>query len=262
MIKTDNVTFSYYEKRALTDVTWDVQKGEFWGIIGPNGSGKSTLLKCISKVLTNYEGEILIDSENLKSIPIKRLAQKMAFVPEESVVTFSFSCMEVVLMGRTPHQRRLDFEGKRDFDLARLCMEETKCWHLAERNIDELSSGEKQRVVIARALVQEPEILLLDEPTSHLDINYELEIFDLLKNLQKDKGLTIVTVLHNLNLAAQYCDKLILLKEGRIFSLGWERDVITKENIKVVYGVDAIVGKDPVTGKPWVFPRRIETVKT
>ncbi len=261
MIKVDRLSFAYDREPVLKNITWDVEKGEFWGIIGPNGSGKSTLLKCLSKVLTDYRGDIYLARENLKFLSVQQMARKMAFVPEETVITFSYNCMEIVLMGRNPHLKRFEFEKKKDWEIARACMKETMCLHLADRFIDELSSGERQRVVIARALTQEPALLLLDEPTAHLDINFELEIFDILKRMQKERGLTVITVLHNLNLASQYCEKLLLLKEGEVFAWGQEKHVITKENIREVYGVEAIVGKDPLTERPWVFPIRVEPVQ-
>ena len=178
----------------------------------------------------------------------------MAVVPQDSAIAFSFSVFQVVLMGRTPHLRRLQSESEKDIAIAKRAMEFTGTWQLADRMVNELSGGERQRVIIARALTQEPQVLLLDEPTSHLDISNQLEIMDLLKQLCAEKKLLIVGVFHDFNLAARYCDSVILLKKGKIVAAGKTSETLTSENIKEVFGIDVIVNKHPVTNLPYVIP--------
>jgi iron complex transport system ATP-binding protein len=184
----------------------------------------------------------------------REVAKRMAVVPQDSTVTFSFTVLQIVLMGRTPHLSRLQSESARDIAIARQAMEYTRTWHLANRLITELSGGEKQRVIIARALTQQPKIMLLDEPTTHLDIGNQLEIMDLLKHLCAEKKLLIIGVFHDFNLAARYCDSIILLKDGKIVATGEAAETLTSENIKSVFGIETIVNRHPVTNLPYVVP--------
>ncbi len=234
-LELSKVSFAYREGPVLQDISLSAAKGDFLGIIGPNGSGKSTLLKIMARLLTAPSGTVSIAGKNITSYDIQALAKIVATVPEEITVNFPFSVEELVLMGRAPHLSFLQPLAAIDHVKVKACMEKTSIRHLANRRVNELSSGERQRVFIAQALAQEPEILLLDEPTAHLDINHQTEIFNVLKNLQQKHGLTIITVTHDLNLAALYCDSLALLKEGRIFSQGAPERVITVANIKKVY---------------------------
>ncbi len=244
-----NVCFTYQEEPVLQDISLSAAKGDFLGIIGPNGSGKSTLLKIMARILTAPSGTVSIAAKDIFSYRIQDLAKIVATVPEEILFNFPFTVEELVLMGRAPHLSFLQPLAAVDHAKVKACMEKTSISHLANRRINELSSGERQRVFIAQALAQEPDILLLDEPTAHLDINHQTEIFNVLKNLQQQHGLTIITVTHDLNLAALYCDNLALLKEGRIFSQGIPERVITVENIKDVYHTMVAVNHHPTADK-------------
>ena len=198
----------------LNGISLAIDRGEIAGIIGPNGSGKTTLLKLLSKVLKQESGSIRLMGRDLASMKHKEIARIVGVVPQGTSIAFSFTVREVVLMGRSPHLGILQMEQEADLKIADNAMGLTDTLELADRNIDELSGGECQRVIIARALAQEPKIMLLDEPTSYLDINHQLEIFDLIKRLNKERDLTVVIVSHDLNMAAEYCDRLILLKDG------------------------------------------------
>ncbi|PVX26858.1 MAG: heme ABC transporter ATP-binding protein [Candidatus Bathyarchaeum sp.] len=250
----DGVNCSYGSVDILKDINFGVNSGEFLGILGPNGSGKTTLLKSISRVLKPKKGTILIDKENIYAMKSLDVAKQMAVVPQSTPVSFDFTALEVVLMGRNPHMTRFKMEGKKDLDIAKDSMELTHTWEFADRPITELSGGEIQRVIIARALTQEPKILLLDEPTTHLDISNQLEIMDLIKHLCETQKLLIVAVFHDFNLAARYCDSIILLKDGKIVAAGKSNETLTSENVKKVFSVDTIVKHHPITGSLHVIP--------
>jgi iron complex transport system ATP-binding protein len=253
VLKIDEIECSYGAVKVLTGLTFSIDGGSFTGIIGPNGSGKSTLLKSLSRVLKPVKGAVLLDEENLYSLDTREVAKRMAVVPQETAVNFSFKVKEVVIMGRSPHLGLFQSEGREDFEVARQAMELTNTYHLADRLITAISGGERQRVIIAKALTQEPKIILLDEPTSHLDINHQIEILNLLKRLNRENNLTIIAVFHDLNLAAQYCDNLVLMKSGSIFTLGEPEAVLTTDNIKEVYGASVLIRKHPVTGHPSII---------
>lgn len=250
----EGVNCFYDSTQILENVCFSVKTGTFLGILGPNGSGKTTLLKSISRVLKPRKGAILLDDTNIYQMKPADVAKNMAVVPQDSAITFSFTALDIVLMGRTPHLTRLQTESAEDLAIAKQAMEYTGTWHLAKRLVTELSGGERQRVIIARALTQQPNILLLDEPTSHLDISNQLEIMDLLKQLCVDKKLLIVGVFHDFNLAARYCDSVILLKNGKIVAAGKSAETLTSANIKDVFGIDVIVNRHPVTDLPYVIP--------
>jgi iron complex transport system ATP-binding protein len=253
-LKIDNVDCFYDSVKILEDISFSVKTGTFLGILGPNGSGKTTLLKSISRVLRPKKGSVVLNDADIYSMKTTEVAKHMAVVPQESAMGFSFTVMEVVLMGRTPHLTRLQRETAKDFAIAKRAMEYTRTWSLADRLITELSGGERQRVIIARALTQEPTILLLDEPTSHLDICNQLDIMDLLKQLCIEKKMLIVGVFHDFNLAARYCDSILLLKQGKVVATGNAAETLTSENIKEVFGIDAIVNRHPVTDLPYIIP--------
>jgi iron complex transport system ATP-binding protein len=254
LLNVDGVECRYGSVKILEDVSLSVKEGDFVGILGPNGSGKTTLLKSISRILKPHRGTILLNKEDIYSLKGVEVARQMAVVPQDSAIGFSFAALDIVLMGRNPHMTRFQMESAKDLAIARKVMKLTNIWHLAERPINELSGGEKQRVIIARALAQEPKILLLDEPLTHLDINNQLETMDLVKDLCVKEGLIVLAVFHDLNLAARYCTSAILLKNGRIFSAGSLDDVLTSENIKNVFSVNAIVQKHLVTNSLYVIP--------
>ena len=253
LLRVDNLFGGYDKEFSLEDISFDVEAGGFLGIIGPNGSGKSTLLRLMSRALLPKKGDILFENRDIKNFKLKELCRKIAFVPQETLISFSFSVWEIVLMGRMPHLKRLQLETKKDFTVAENSLSMTDSLHLKNKKIDQLSAGERQRVIIAQALAQEPVLLFLDEPTSHLDIGHQIQILDLLKRLNREKNLTIVVVLHDLNLASEYCDKLVLLNEGRIFKKGGVKEVLTYQNVEAVYKTIVLVTSNPVTHKPHVL---------
>ncbi len=250
VITVENVTLSYGTDPAVEGLTLHISRGDFLGIIGPNGSGKSTLLRAMGRALRPVRGRVILEGTDLEDIPRREIAKKIGVVPQENPMTFDFTVEDVVLMGRTPHLRGQ--ETPEDMRKVRDAMAMCGLKELASRPVTQLSGGEKQRVVIARALAQEPEVLLLDEPTSHLDIGHQSEIMSLLARLNRDRAVTVVAVLHDLNLAATYAGKLILMKEGRILAAGRPEEVITKDKIERAYGSEVIVGRHPVTGRPTV----------
>jgi iron complex transport system ATP-binding protein len=235
-------------------VTFSIDARELVGLLGPNGSGKTTLLKAISRALRPKVGAVYLNEEEVYQMKGREVAKSVAVVPQVGGVGFDLTALDVVLMGRHPHLGRFELEGERDLAIAREAMKMTKVWHLAERRVSELSCGERQRVMIARALAQEPKVLLLDEPTTHLDINCQLEIMDLLREICVRRGIAALAVLHDLNLASCYCDRLMLMKEGRIVAAGSVEEVLTSENVREVFGVDALVKRHPATGAPYVVP--------
>ncbi len=250
MIEVNSVSFRYHEAWVLQEVSFRVERGEFVGVIGPNGSGKTTLLKLLYRFLAPQRGEILIELAPMKKMDRRDIAKRIAVVAQETQVLFPFSVLETVLMGRSPYLGSLLFESEKDLEIARKAMEWTKILPFSGRSIDELSGGERKRVFIARALAQEPEVILLDEPTANLDIQHQIDFLDLILTLNRERGLTIVMATHDMNLASEFCDRLILLQEGRIYQTGTPEEVVTKENIESVYGCGVWVDRHPVSGMP------------
>jgi iron complex transport system ATP-binding protein len=252
IVKAESIRFKYDGDWVLKNLSFETREGEFLGIIGPNGSGKTTLLKIIDGIFMPQQGSALINGLNIKKIKRYDIAKIIAVVPQDSPMIFSFTVQEVVLMGRAPHLGRLRFEGQTDFEIVRKAMEMTDILPFAARSINELSGGERQRVLIARALAQQPQIILLDESTAFLDIKHQIAFFDLIKNLNKEEGLTVITVTHDINLASLFCDRVMLLNKGIIHCIGTTNEVITESNIKEVYETDVFVDKIPLTGQPRV----------
>lgn len=253
-LEVKNLNFDYGEGKVLHNINLKVERGSFYAIIGPNGSGKSTLLKNMSKAVMPCSGEIWLDSLNLLKLKPSEVARRMAVVPQGTHIDFPFTVHEAVLMGRTPFLKKFQNENARDFALTKWAMEITNTWYLKDRPITEVSGGELQRAVVARALAQEPRILLLDEPTAHLDIQHQMELLELLTSLNKTTGLTVVAVLHDLNLAAQFSEQVVLMREGEIFAVGEPQEVLTPENIKTVYEVEVALTDNPLTGRFNVIP--------
>lgn len=253
-LKVNGICFSYGSVRALDDVSFEVNGGEVIGIIGPNGSGKTTLLRCINRALDPERGTIFIDETDILELNRKEIAKEIGVVPQNSIIHFPFTVLDIVLMGRTPHLGRLNGESTKDLRIARNAMKITNTLHLAERSIDEISGGEKQRIIIARALTQEPRILLLDEPTLHLDINHQLEIMELVDELARKKGIIVVLVSHDLNLAGRYCDRLVLLNGGSISSIGEPEEVLTKRNINDVYNIEVEISYNRIIEANTIIP--------
>lgn len=250
LLKINNLSGGYHKEDVIRGLSLDVNQGDFLGVIGPNGSGKTTLLRLATRVLPVKGGEILYKDKNVARMNLKEFCRKVAFVSQDISTGFSFTVMEMVLMGRIPHLKRLQYETKKDIEIAREKLKLTDTLSLQDKRIDELSAGERQRVVIARALAQEPELLFLDEPTSHLDIGHQVQILDLLKKLNRKNNLTIVMILHDLNLASAYSNRIALLDKGIIFKEGRPEEVLTYQNIEAVYKTIVLVNDNSVTGKP------------
>jgi iron complex transport system ATP-binding protein len=242
--------------RILNGLDLDLAAGDFVGLLGPNGAGKTTLLRVLSGVLPPSSGRVTVDGRPVASLSPRELARIVAVVPQETAATFPFLVEEVVLMGRSPHLGRLEFEGRRDHEIAACAMRETETSEFANREIGSLSGGERQRVYIARALAQEPRLLLLDEPTSFLDLRHRVGLFRLLERLNEERGLTVLTVSHDLNLAARHCRRLALVRAGAVVEQGAPTDVLTTRTLRDVFGVDARVRTD--SGAPFVLPTERE----
>lgn len=253
VIEARGLRFAYDGEAVVDGVSLALRRGEILGVIGPNGSGKSTLMRLLTGVLAPQEGEVLLEGRPLGGVSRRELGRAVAVVPQETAIELPFSVTEVVLMGRSPHLGRFAFEGDRDLRVAREAMRRTGVEPLADRLVHELSGGERQRVVLARALAQEARVLVLDEPAVFLDIRHEVEIYDLLRELQRE-GRSTVTVLHDLNLAAMYCDRVALLKSGRLIQVGPPAEVITYRNVTQVYEVDVYVDRNDITGAVNVLP--------
>lgn len=239
-LQVKGVCFSYGSLPVLENVTFEVQPGEVLGIVGPNGSGKSTLLRCLARILQPQVGIVFLDGKNLAVLRGREVGRCLGYVPPPgNEQTFSFTVLEVVLQGRRPH---LTWGvGQRDMAVVCRALACLGLTHLADRQINELSSGQRQKVFIARALAQEPEVFLLDEPTATLDLRYQLEVLALMREFAKHRGQVVIVVLHDLNLAGRYSDRLLLLHNGRIFAAGSPRAVLSPENIRTVYGIEAVV---------------------
>lgn len=245
MIKAERINFSYGNQNVLKQVELAVEKGCFISVIGPNGSGKTTLLKNLCRLLQPQSGEVKIDALSIKAYKPKMLAKKMAVVHQEIQNTFDFNIHEVVLMGRYPHLKALQYESAEDLKIVEKTMHLTGIHHLRHKSMSTISGGERQRVMIAKALTQEPDLLLLDEPISHLDLKYQLEVLKLCKSLNREKQLTILTTLHDINLAARFSDVIILMHHGEIVKVGPPAEVLTSELIRNVYEVDVTVIHEP-----------------
>jgi iron complex transport system ATP-binding protein len=252
-VQIDGLWFDYADVKVIEDLRFTVAK-EFVGIVGPNGCGKTTLLKLMSRILVPNRGVILVDGKDIQDLGPKEIGRNISLLPQDTPIDFAFTAMEVVLMGRNPYLDRLQSSSQRDLDIVEEAMKQTRTWHLRERDVTELSGGEKQKVLIARALAQEPNILLLDEPTLHLDIGAQLEILELLRKLNRERGIAVVAVMHDLNIAARYCSKLLLIQEGRILSAGLPEEVLTRENIRLVYGVDVKIETKPDIDSIHIYP--------
>ena len=249
-----NISLILRNKLILSDVSFSVAAGEFFVIIGPNGAGKTSLLKVLSGLQKAQHGSVTIKDKDISKYGRRSLSQIMAIVPQQIEVGFPFTVAETVIMGRTPHLGILGMEGEHDFHIAEEAMKFTEVLHLSDRKLHQLSGGELQRVIIARAICQQPEIILLDEPTTALDPSHQLKIMDLMEKFRREHGTTIVMVSHDLNLASMYGDRLLLLKEGRVVQAGEPRTVLNRELLEKSYGCQILVDKSPVGGVARVTP--------
>lgn len=244
-ITTEQLQATLGGSHILKGVSIEVSDKDFVGIIGPNGSGKSTLLKSIYRVLTPQSGTVFLDGNALNSYKPKESARKMAVVAQHNYYNFEFSVQDVVLMGRAPHKKAMERDNADDYRIVREALEKVNMGGFAQRSFSTLSGGEQQRVILARALAQQTQCLILDEPTNHLDIKYQLQLMDIVRSLR----LTVVSAIHDLNIAAMYCNKLFVLQNGRIIAFGPPKQVLTREFIRQVYEVEAKLYTDPETGQ-------------
>jgi iron complex transport system ATP-binding protein len=259
----EHVSFSYDQNTrvkpgraadAVSDVSLHVERGSFTGLLGPNGCGKTTLLKLLAGIVAPAQGRVLLGDRALSTIGRRTVARTIAVVPQETHPAFDYTSIEMVLMGRHPHLGTFQVEGPHDIELAYDALDATGTAHLAERNYMTLSGGEKQRVIIASALAQQPQILLLDEPTASLDLGYQLEIQTLLTRLNHERGVTMVLATHDLNLAAAVCNRLVMMRDGSVLAQGPTRDVLTPVHIRQLYGVHAEVRRHPTAEHLTVMP--------
>jgi len=236
IIEVKQVSFSYDNNvNAIDNINLNVENGEIISIIGPNGSGKSTLLKCISGYLIPQKGDIFIAGKNISKYSSKDIAKIMALMQQHSALEYDFTVMQVVLMGRNPHIKRLKSETKLDYDIANESLKKAEICHLKNRSITTLSGGEWQRMILARALCQQSDIMLLDEPVSGLDIKHQVNLMSIVAKLSRENKISTVCVLHDLNLASYYSDRVVLLKSGKVYKIGKPEDIMNKENLEFVY---------------------------
>jgi len=259
MLQAIDVSFAYGRRQdrvvpVLDGVSLDATRGTIVGLLGPNGSGKTTLLRLLSGVLQPASGRVLIDGRPIGQLTRRDVARRVAVVPQETRSTFDFSVIDMVLMGRYPHLEPFELEGAADQAIARDALAATGTAALAPRSFSTLSGGEKQRVVIASALAQASELLLLDEPTAALDLRYQFEIAALLRRLNAERGTTMIVSTHDLNLAAALCQRVVLLRQGRVIARGSIEDTLTAENIRLLYDVEADVAFHPRAGHLTVVP--------
>jgi iron complex transport system ATP-binding protein len=241
-------------KPILDHLSCLIEKGNIYGIIGPNGSGKTSFVRNLLRFIEAEEGSIVLDEINLINYKRKDLAKKMALVPQNTMLESSFRVFDIVMMGRIPHQKRFADASAMDLEIVQKAMLLTDCHELQDKSVTTLSGGEAQRVVTARAIAQDTQWLVLDEPTSNLDVKHQIELMDSLVKLKDKKENTIIAILHDINIAAEYCNRIIMMKNGRIYSNGKTEEVLTKENLMEVYDVDFEILENPRTGKKYYIP--------
>ena len=239
-------------RRIVTGIGFTVPDGTFAGLLGPNGSGKSTILKAIYRAHRPAAGQVLVDGRDLLTLRPRDAARRIAVVTQEFTLEFDFTVAELVMIGRTPHKRAFDRDDDADRAVTEQAIERVGCQHLAQRGFNTLSGGEKQRVLIARALAQGADHLILDEPTSHLDIRYQVEILELVAGL----GVTVLAAIHDISLAALFCDAVHLITDGQLIDGGPPEEVLTIDTVRAAYGAEVLVIDHPETGKPHLIPRR------
>lgn len=253
-LRVKDVEFSYRSVRVLNGVSMELAESEMLGIVGPNGTGKSTLIRCLNRILSPQKGTVLLDVWDIKKMSLMELARKIGYIPQTTSQVFPATVFDTILMGRRPHVgwRSSEKDTEKVLEMLRLLNIE----EFAMRDINELSGGQQQKVFIARALTQEPDILLLDEPTSNLDIRHQLEVMDIIKNIIRKKGISAIMAIHDLNLAARYSDRVLMMNSGKIFAAGNPSSVLTPANIRDVYGVEADVTNNSDNGRPYIVPIR------
>lgn len=255
-LEISDLSYTYGDTPGIENISLYVNKGEFVGLIGPNGSGKSTILKNIYRSLSPTKGSIILDGKDLIKMSRKESALKMAVVCQENDIPFDFTVEEITAMGRSPHKHLFENDNDYDKKIVHNALEQLGISNMSKRSYTSLSGGEKQRVIIARAIAQESDFLVLDEPTNHLDIGYQMQIFDFVNKLD----VTVIAAVHDLNIASLYCDRLYVVKNGKIVLHGTPQEVLTPENIKSIYGVECIVESNTITKRPYIIylPARIK----
>jgi iron complex transport system ATP-binding protein len=254
ILKVENLDFFYGSQQILKNINLKINKSEFVGIIGPNGAGKSTLLKILDGILKIDKGNIYIEDDSFKNKNRRLLAKSIAYLPQETEFTFSYTVHEVVRMGRYPYIRGISYYTEEDEKIIRQAMKRMDIEKFINRSFNELSGGEKQRVMIASALTQQPKVLLLDEPTSALDIHHQIEIYRILKSEQENQKLTIIVVTHDINLASQYCGRIILMDKGKILDDGSPAKVLQFKTLQDTFGVDVYIDINPFTKSLYILP--------
>ena len=250
-ISINGLVFSYSSIPVLKDITLNLSGSKFVSIMGPNGVGKSTLIHCINKILVPTSGTVLIDNKSVKDISLKEMSKIVGYVPYSANDTFPLTVVDTVLMGRHPYSKWNTLDS--DLDLVYDTLEKLGISHLAMRSFNELSAGQHQKVMLARGLVQEPKVLLLDEPTSNLDIRHQLDVTKMLREIAHEKSILVIMISHDINIAAKYSDEVIMMKGGTIYAVGTPQEVITESNLRDVYGVESCVIED--MGMPHVILR-------
>ena len=248
-LRIEDLHFSYRDKPVLNGINLDIIPGEIIGIIGPNGCGKTTLLKHLNRNLNPAVGRVLLDHTDIEEMAKSDIAKHIAVVPQSNEIHFSFTARDIVMMGRMPFLKKFQGETSEDIRIVDEAMRKTNILGFENRFINTMSGGERQRVIIARALAQTPEIILLDEPTLHLDISNQFDVLDLVKKLSEEDGLTVVIVSHDLPMVVRYCHRIVMLKDQKIFAMGTPEEVLTEENIREVFNVNAVLEKDERTGR-------------
>jgi len=254
VLRLEGVSASYDGRRVLSGVSLDLQAGELFGLLGPNGAGKSTLLRVAAGMHDPDEGQVHLEGTALGTLDRRAIARRIAFVPQRTDMAFPFSVLQVVLMGRAPHLGGYAIEGDEDHAIAEEALREVDALALSGRSFMALSGGERQRVVIARALCQRPRVLLLDEPAAFLDIRHQAELHELLRAGSREGRFAVVAAMHDLNLAAQACDRVLLLSEGKTAGLGTVEDVLTYGRVRETFGTDVYVGVNELTGARYFLP--------
>jgi len=253
-LSVERITFAYPGRPLFRDFSLALEDGGFAGLIGPNGSGKTTLLRILTGILRPAFGKVRLFGDEISRLSERSRARRLAVVPQESRILFNFSVMETALMGRFAHLGIMGMETRNDVEVVTRSLRDVGMDGAASRRLNELSSGERQRVLMARALAQEPRVILLDEPTSFLDLKHRLQTYEILSRLNRSRSIAVLIVSHDLNLAARYCRTLWLVQEGRLVASGSPSEVITPEAIRAVYSTEVEIGKDPRTGSPFVIP--------
>ena len=254
IFEVKNLKCGYDGQEVIKGISFTVEEGDFLIIIGPNGARKTTLFRAMTRIMKPWQGGVIYRDRDISKVRPRDLAKEVAVLPQELTIPFSFTVNEFIEMGRFPHKGRLERLSRNDFEIMHKAMLFTETKALALRRLNEISAGERQRVLIAQGLVQEPKVLFMDEPTSHLDITHQVRLLDLLSQLNRRMGLTVVMILHDLNLASEYAKIIMLIKEGMIYKKGRPQEVLTEASVLDVYDTAAVVIENPISRKPYIFP--------